>query len=506
MSSRPTRVLLVKPFQPVRQPLCQPPLGILYLASSLRAHFGHEIDVSIHDMRLFRDDADTFADEIVATGFDIVGFSALNFEAEVSQRMAARIKAAAPETILALGGPYAHSSPERIRASAAFDWIFDGEAERTFARTIEAWRAGNEDEMRAIPGLTWRKHRNGAYHINGGTDSIQDLDSLPYPAWDLVPFATYAKRPNMNGWLRGRAYAPIFTSRGCPYKCNYCHDIFGKKYRWRSVENVVNEIALLHERYGIDEFQIIDDIFNLHKPRMREIARAIIARFGARRLHFCFPNGVRADILDPEDLPLLRDMGVYQIAVAIETVTPRLQAMVEKHLNIDRVREVVAACAQVGIYTKGFFMLGFPTETREEIEATIQFALDSQLTFAGFYLVVPQEGTPIHALAKREAPEALRQITRKDFYSERSWYQLAYGINLRRIQRVAFRRFFLHPRRAWRIARAVSASSLLTGFVAFLRIATRMDPVLEGIAWMDKLRFRWPHRALRWSKAGINTG
>lgn len=471
---RPLRIVLVKPFQPVMPALCQPPMGLLQLAGGLREHFGDAVRVELHDLRLDQVGAEEFAAGLDGR-VDVLGVSALNFEAQESAKVAAAVRRRFPEVRTALGGPYAHASEPRAREDGVWDWIFHGEADRAFADLVAA-EIRREGDPAAISGVS--RWVDGRWHVHPPGELGRDLDDLPRPAWDLVRWAEYPKRPNMNGWLKGRRYAPLFTSRGCPYLCSYCHDLFGKGFRWHSPERVVDEIAHLHETYGIDEFQIIDDIFNLHKPRMREIARRVIERFGRKRLHFCFPNGIRADILDEQDLPLLADMGVYQMAIAIETVTDRLQAVTQKNLKIDRIPSLIAAAERVGIRTKGFFMIGFPTETPVEIEATVRFAVESELSFAGFYMVIPQEGTPMHALASSESASATAAVTVEDFYNEQPWYQLAYGVDLRRIQKRAFRRFYLRPKRIWRIVRSVRPESLARGAAEFSRIALAMDPVI----------------------------
>jgi radical SAM superfamily enzyme YgiQ (UPF0313 family) len=152
-----------------------------------------------------------------------------------------------------------------------------------------------------------------------------------------------------------------------------------------------------------------------------------------------------------------------------------LQTLIQKNLKIDRVKNIIDACHTLGILTRGFFMIGFPTETVEEIGNTIRFAVRSRLTFAGFFLVIPQEGTPIFEWAKKESPVALKKVILKDFYSSYPWYQLAYGINLRKIQRQAYRRFYLRPWRLLKLARFISPKSLFKGLLAFLRIAVFPD-------------------------------
>jgi radical SAM superfamily enzyme YgiQ (UPF0313 family) len=452
---------MVKPHEPAPNNSLQPPLGILYLISALRAEFGPRIDVGYRDLSL-EDQGPEECAAAIAGHYDLVGISALNFEADATNRLALELKRIAPQTIIAVGGPYARSEPQKIMACGAVDLIFRGESERTFPKAVSRIFDGDGD-LGGIPGVTWRKAAREDYVVNEGEDSIEDVDSIAFPAWDLVPFDRYARRANMNSSLRARRYAPLFTSRGCPYRCHYCHDMFGKGFRWRSPENILAEIELLVERYGVGEFEIVDDIFNLHKPRMREIARRVIARHGKRNLFFCFPNGIRADIIDLNDLPLLRDMGVYDMSIAIETVSARLQALIDKNLNVEKARAVINGAHAAGISTKGFFMVGFPTESLAEIENTIRFALESKLTMAHFFFVVPQKGTPLFELAQKESPDALKTVAMRDYYSDQPWYQMAYGVDMSRIRRRAFRRFYLTPARILAIIRRTNFAMLLRG-------------------------------------------
>jgi radical SAM superfamily enzyme YgiQ (UPF0313 family) len=501
--SRPLRILLIKPYQPATQLCCQPPLGLLYLVSSLRDRFKSEVDVRCWDLRLFREGPEEFAAKI-AGDYDILGISALNCEADASYRLARAVKAASPGTVTVLGGPLSRSAPDQVMESGAIDWIFGGEAERTFPRAIEKRFFGDRD-LAGIPGLAWRAEGEAAFRSNGGEDYIQDLDSIAMPAWDLVPFDIYARRSNMNNVLKEERYAPLFTSRGCPYTCHYCHDIFGKGFRWRSVDGVLGEIETLTERYGVREFQIVDDIYNLHKPRMRSIAKKVIERYGPRSLHFCFPNGVRADIIDPADLPLLREMGVYSMSVAVETVSPRLQKLIDKNLDIQRASRVIDAADASGIAVRGFFMLGFPTETREEIDETVRFALRSRLTFATFFSVIPQKGTPIYELARRESASALETVFMTDYYSDVPWYQLAYGLDLLRIRRKAMRRFYLTPTRVLRLLRLATPRWLALGVWHLLSLI-----LPKGASWAPRVEellqplLRRLENQAGWDRIGVN--
>ena len=176
----------------------------------------------------------------------------------------------------------------------------------------------------------------------------------------MIDFDLYGRLPNGNLIQKARRYAYLFTSRGCPYKCSYCHDIFGKKFKAQSVEKVLAEINYLVETHGVTEFHLMDDIFNFDKERLISIMNGVHERWG-NKLHFCFPNGVRADILNEEVLDALARAGTFSMAIAVETVTQRLQRLIKKHLQIDKAFWAIKEATRRGIATKGFFMLGFPT-------------------------------------------------------------------------------------------------------------------------------------------------
>ncbi len=139
----------------------------------------------------------------------------------------------------------------------------------------------------------------------------------------------------------------------------------------------------------------------------------------------------------------LKRGGTYALSLAVETVTPRLQTLIEKDLDIPKTKRFIDLCYQEGILTRGFFMLGFPTETKKELLSTIWFALRSRLTFATFFNVVPQPETPMYDLANRADAEALARMDQEDYYAGRSWYELATGFPVRLVGSLAFFAFYL---------------------------------------------------------------
>ena len=458
------RVLLLKPYQLLRDHQDCPQLGLLCLVTALRRRFGDQVEVKVIDMKLERWSPEWLAEHFDDFDPDVVGVTALNCEADSADRIASLVKAIKPQALTVLGGPYALHRAEELLESTEFDWIFNGEADLSFPEALDRHFHG-ADLGTDIPGLSYRQA--DGHHISLGQDSIRDLDGLGLPAWDLVDFERYAGSNTFNSMMKGTRYATIFTSRGCPYECSYCHDLFGKKFRHRSAEDVLAEIELLHERYGVDEFAIIDDIFNLHKPRLKKIMSEVCHRWPGK-LHFCFPNGVRADLMDEEVVEALHRAGTYSISIAIETVTERLQDLVQKHLNVEKAEKVIGYCDDRGIVTQGFFMLGFPTETVEEMKATTDFAAKSRLTIAYFFTVVPQPATPLFDLAKAEDATALEGTVRDErraqsYRADSAWYQRAYGFDLGRFMQIAYARFFLSPWRVLRIVTLVPTRSLLAG-------------------------------------------
>jgi radical SAM superfamily enzyme YgiQ (UPF0313 family) len=237
----------------------------------------------------------------------------------------------------------------------------------------------------------------------------------------------------------------FFTSRGCPYRCAYCHNLFGKRLRYRSVENVIMEMKLLKEQYGIEEVEILDDIFNLDLHRSKTIFSRIIEE--KLDLKFCFPNGLRSDRMDEELLDLLKQGGAYRLVFAIETGSPRIQKLINKNVKLKLAQRNIEQAAQRGFSLGGFFMLGFPTETEAEAWETINFALNSKLHTATFFVLTPFPGTDIYKMAQEMGC---------NLSAEYQHYQkISANVSnipnktLEKMRQYALRKFYLNPRRIW---------------------------------------------------------
>lgn len=364
-----------------------PPLGVMYIASVLRKH-GHQ--VKILDLRTVELKPFSLKTELESFQPQIVGLSGITTEAQSIHGTAETVKRILPETIVIAGGAHASSYPEKVLMDRNIKACVLGEGEATAVELMDALINGNEQDLDKVKGISFR--RNGEIIFTQPREYITDLNSFPFPAWDLLDLNIYSKVRSMAS-VGLRKYMALFTSRACPYRCIYCHNMFGKGFRARSPENVLEEIELLNQEYGIKEFEILDDIFNADKERAKNIFKRIAVL--DRNLKFAFPNGIRTDILDYETLRIFKDGGLHFTAIAVESASKRIQKLIKKNLNLEKVMENISICADLKIFTRGYFMFGFPTETREEVMETINFAVKSKLHSAMFFIVTPFQGTEL---------------------------------------------------------------------------------------------------------------
>lgn len=465
----PFRLLFIKPYNDISNELSYgPPLGILTLIAGLRSFFKEKIHIDFWDMKLYNAPPSCLASKLDFYKPDIVGVSALNCEAAASFEIAALVKSWDDQVVTIIGGPFTLRQSQLIFEQSRFDWVFEGAADRSLLNALSR-QFSNRALGNDIAGFSYRSTCNEIIS-NDKQDLIADIDSIPMPAWDMVDFERYRKydRPGIISNIGERKYAYLFTSRGCPYLCNYCHDVFTKRFVYKSTHNVIEEIRVLYEEYGVTDFHIVDDIFNLHKPRVKEIMGEIARRW-PQKLRLAFPNGLRGDILDKDTIAAMVEAGTFHATISIETVTERLQHLVEKNLDVKKAGWAINEFASHGVIVQGAFMLGFPTETPEEIEATIRYAVSSKLSQAYFFAVTPQPGTPIYDMAVKESPEAAVSRSRDErnignYHTMSPWYSQAYGYDLQRKIGGAYFRFYFNPRRMAVLLRQFPLINLFKGF------------------------------------------
>lgn len=424
-------------------PLITPPLGLMYLSAYIKQH-NPAHNFKIIDMRMNQVSNKELARILDDYNPQVVGISAVTMEAVNMHEISAIVKETLPECKVVAGGPHPSSFIQKTLSDMNIDYLVLGEGEVTFYELLENIEKGGD--IKEVKGLAFRNNNN--IYLTPHREYIQDLDTLPFPDWDLINIEEYSNFYSMTN-LGKRRYMALFTSRSCPYRCIYCHNIFGKGFRGRSPENVLQEIKLLYYKYNIRDFEILDDIFNFDRERTKKIFQGIID--AGLKVSVSFPNGLRTDLLDYETLRIMRDGGVKYLSVAVESASPRIQKLIKKNLRLDKVREMIDHAVKLGIFTQGFFMIGFPTETEEEIKETLDFAFRSPLHTAHFFIVTPFEGTELYDRYK----ELIDNVQLN--FDEYSYYKSSFKLSqitkekLARYQFYAYSRFYLNPIRIIRI-------------------------------------------------------
>ena len=331
---------------------------------------------------------------------DIVGITVLMDQYACSGHKAAELVKVLDKKIQVLmGGVYTTTNPNLVMEDNNIDYAVVGEGEYVFKDLI-----GFFLEKNALPekGICFRS--NGKVLNRGHSDFINDLNAIPLPAYHLINFDEYAK----NAYRRSVdapqkfPYARILTSRGCPCECTFCQVevITGKKFRYRSASNVLDEIEWLKNKYNIKSLIFDDDNLFLNKKRAKEFFQGMIDR------NLVMPwvaISVAVFALDEELIKLMRATGCEYIDVAIESGTERvLKKIIKKPLNFENAKRMMNLAMKEGIYVAANFIVGFPTETWDEIRQTIKFADDIDVDYVKLFAAIPLRNTKLWELCEKE--------------------------------------------------------------------------------------------------------
>ena len=418
------------------------PLGLLYLASSLKQSMAERTEVKIISYNDRVHDGSHVTAWINEYRPDILGLRSLTMGRDPLHRIARLAKDVCGVPLVIAGGPHATDSPADVMENDAFTCAVIGEGEQAILEIVSAYMDGKP--FRDIPGIATRV--DGQLHLSAPRPFESELDTLVFPDHESVDYREINKGHVDFSFRYNVPHANLFTSKGCPYKCIYCHHVFGKEFRAHSPKRMYDEFKLLHDRFGITSFQIIDDIFNIDRKRALKFFELIVR--SNLKVTFSFPNGVRGDIMDEEMVEAMWAAGVRYMAYAVESGSPRIQRLIQKNLNLDRIHRAISRSTARGIVTRGFFMFGFPTETDQEVEMTIDFAESSDLVLAMFFTVLYFPGTPLYDLACR-----LTDMGRLDLGLKDDYVQVREGPydfsreRLEELKLLAIRRFFFSDKR-----------------------------------------------------------
>ena len=360
-------------------------LGLLYIASFLEKQGMH---VSFVDMTLYNDAEQRLVDILQHTNFDFIGMTAYTNSIITANRIAGLIRQYSEAKII-VGGAHASALPvETLEMFENFDYLIYGEGERSFTDLVAGANVSD------ISGLVWRQV--GAIIQNPPQEPIEDLDSLPFPSRHLVGVDKYIPIPSNYYQLPSTG---ILSSRGCLYQCTYCGRAgtrFKNKVKFRSIDNVIEEIKSCISDFGIRDFRFYDDVFTAPRERVMEFCEKLL-REDIKITWNCY---ARVDTVDKEMLLAMKKAGCRNIKYGVDFGTQKWMTQAKKYTTLEQAEKAVSSTKKIGIAAKVSFMIGMPGETVDEIKETINFALKLNPTYTTFNIFTPLPGSQLFDEAK----------------------------------------------------------------------------------------------------------
>ena len=407
-----------------------PPLGLAYISAILKKN---NIEVKILESNVEDLNHEQIKSEIDKYNPNYVGITSTTCLIEEANEIA---KLCSDDMITIVGGIHTSAMPEEtLKEFQDIDIVCVGEGEYTMLEIV------NGVDLSKVNGIVYRKDKK--IIKNSPRPLIENLDSLPFPARELLPMSKYSSA----GSKRDRIDY-ILSSRGCPYNCIFCvdHLVHGKKFRYRSPENVVAEIEYLISQ-GVGEFDFIDDNFTLLPSRASKICDLIIKKELNKKIIWRCSNGIRIDKIDLELLKKMRDAGCYMLSLGIEAGNDQILKNIKKGITKEQVRKAVSMCKEAGIESRGLFMFGNLGETKQTMLDTINFAKELDLDTATFHISVPFPKTEYWDIIKKEG--SITASKWRDYIAYGSVIFNHGDINpelLIKIQKKAYRSYYLRPK------------------------------------------------------------
>ena len=366
------------------------PLGLAYIAAVIREE-GFEVNM------LDAEALDLGDEDILKNigNYDpaVIGFSAKTPGINKVFNLCSKIKEQFPLKKIVLGGPHPTALPEEAVEKDYVDFVVVGEGETTFLELVRELES-NKNNFPQIKSLIFKD--KGNIVVNSRRDSITDIDSLPYPAYDLLPLNRYKSADS-----RYEKFASILTLRGCSGKCLYCNkQVFGNHVIMRSAKNIVEEIKFLIKQYGFKEFHMVDDLFTNDRSRVIEFCNILIKE--KMKIVWKCGNGVRVGTVDLELLKIMKAAGCYSISYGVESGNQEILNKMKKGQTLKQVENAVFWTKKAGIECVCFFMFGNIGENEKTMRETIEFAKRLDPDFALFSIMVPYPATEIRSIIEKD--------------------------------------------------------------------------------------------------------
>ena len=339
-----------------------------YILGTLMKQIGWDVDIIFEEIQRINFDRIGEA--------DLVGISTITSTAPRAYVIADRIRDMGIPVIL--GGPHVTFLKEEALEHA--DFVVRGEGERPLMAFIEAWEKG--EELSSIPNLSYRK--NGKAVHNPMDKFVNDLDEIPFP--DLSDLLNEKRQ------IAGYTIIPVQTSRGCPYDCSFCSvtGMFGRQYRFRSTQNIIEELRHYNDRKNIIFFY--DDNFAANRGRTKVLLESMIKE----KFTFKWSTQVRADVAKDEELvKLMKKAGCHTLYIGFESVNPMSLREMKKGQTVEDIQEAIRVIHRHRINIHGMFVYGFDEDDWQTVKRTVKFARKTRLSSTQFLILTPLPGSKI---------------------------------------------------------------------------------------------------------------
>lgn len=361
-----------------------PPLGLAYIAANLEKN---GIKTKIIDAPTLNLSSKEILSKTKRFKPDFVGISVTMQSYKMACDHLKDLKKLLPKSKFVFGGPIVTFESEKIlKEQKELDFCVRGEGEETLVELIKSQSLGKSP--REVLGLTWRK--SGRVIRNKERPLIANLDTLPFPAWHLLPMEKYRGSADLGG---GRPFTTVIASRGCIFNCRFCAaTIMWKGQRRRSVPNVLDEIEKLVSKYHIRYLHFPDDLLLAKKSFAMEFCQGLIGR-SLNNIHWSC-NG-RVNLMDWELLKMLKKAGCVCVFYGVESGNQKILEAIDKRVTLAQIAKAVKMTHKAGMRVSGSLLVGYPGESEKTIRQTVSFAIKLDLDYASFHIVVPYPGTPL---------------------------------------------------------------------------------------------------------------
>jgi radical SAM superfamily enzyme YgiQ (UPF0313 family) len=439
-----------------------PQLGLGYLSSWLKKHYSSRVlgggGVIIIDALKENLPNSAILEIMNKRGINIAGITCLSFYYSEVVELSRFLKKHGVKVVI--GGVHPTFMPYQTLVDSRADYVVCGEGEIALLKLLESDMDGSENIQ-------------GVYSLNNLKDSatfcqkaeiVHNLDDLPYPDWEQMKPGDFPMAPHgviVNKFPIGA----IMSSRGCPHLCKFCSspNFYQKKVRFRSPENVLDEMLYLKEKFGVKEFQFSDDNLTMYRAHIEKICNLMLEK-GINTVWSC-PNGIRADAIDDELIKLMHKTGCYYTGLGIESANNHILHNINKKESIETIKNAIDIITRNGVECGGFFIFGLPGETKMTLENTINFALQNNLSRAAFTFLSISPGCEFwdEMEKKVEAPFSNKKFHEADYIPE--------GLTkdyLCKAVSTAHRRFYFRPKIIFKLIKYFKFSQLKYLFHRFM--------------------------------------